>query len=160
MAAWVTKMDQRVYRAENEALEGRIGRFTSFSQVESWVTDVVADPRWCEELAARWGVEAPLEVAVVRRSRSARFSAAEMARPVIHLRDGSWDRLTILHELAHLASRDPDGHGPLFCSVELDLIRWFCGYHAYGALRSAFEAAGVASAAIGAQRIGSAAARS
>ena len=143
MAAWVTEADQRVYQAEHDALHDSIGRFTRFERVESWVTEVIGDPRWSEGLAARWSIDPPLEVALVRRSRSATFSAAELARPVVHLRDGSWDRLTILHELAHLASRDPDGHGPLFCSVELDLVRWFCGYHAYGALCSAFEAAGV-----------------
>lgn len=167
--AWVTDSDERVYQAERVALEGEVGAFARFAQVEAWVSVILGDPRWVEELPARWSVDPPLQVAVLRRSRSATFSAAEMERPVIHLRDGSWDRLTILHELAHLASSDPSGHGPQFCAVELDLVRWFCGYHAYGALRSAFADGGVAVASsateasvteASGQRSGSAAARS
>jgi len=157
----VTDADERVYQAERLALEGQVGRFSRFVQVEAWIGEILRDPRWIEELPARWSVDPPLEVAVLRRSRSATFSAAELDRPVIHLRDGSWDRLTIVHELAHLASSDPSGHGAQFCAIELDLVRWFCGYHAYGALRSAFADGGVTvqAPALG-QRRGSAAARS
>lgn len=143
MAGYVSEADERVYRAEHEALDAEVGRFTRFAAVERFVASVTTDSRWVDDLGTRWRVTPPMEVVVVRRSRSATFSAAEFARPVIHLRDGSWDRLTILHELAHLASRDPESHGPLFCGVELDLVRWFVGFHAYGALRSGFDQGGI-----------------
>lgn len=136
-------LDGLVYQAESEAVEPDVGRFPRFVEVQAFVDGVLCDDRWRDELGSRWGVTPPLEVVLLRRSRSATFSAAEHDRPVIHLRDGSWDRLTILHELAHLAARDPEHHGALFCGVELDLVRWFIGFQAYGALRTRFDELGV-----------------
>jgi putative metallohydrolase (TIGR04338 family) len=136
-------LDALVYQAEAEAVEPDVGRFSRFVEVESFVDGVLTDLRWRDGLESRWSLTPPLEVVLLRRSRSATFSAAEHHRPVIHLRDGSWDRLTILHELAHLAALDPEHHGALFCGVELDLVRWFIGFQAYGALRTRFDELGV-----------------
>ena len=82
----------------------------------------------------------------------------------IHLRDGSWNALTVLHELAHLVVHaDPPAaaavlgpghhtdadtafadHGPVFVATELALVRDHCGFPAYAALRSSFMNHGVA----------------
>jgi putative metallohydrolase (TIGR04338 family) len=90
--------------------------------------------------------EAPVEIEVVRRSRSARYSAAEPTRGVIHIRDGSWDASTVLHELAHLAvgdDEDIEPHGERFVGTMLELVRAFLGFDAYGALRTELDRRGV-----------------
>ena len=126
-----------VYDAEH-LVSPTVGRFATFAALKSFVSQVVADDRWTDELARRWVALTPHEVVVVRRSRSATFSAAEEQRPVIHIVDGQWDRITVLHELAHLVARDPWSHGPRFCGVELDLVRWWCGIDAWAELSAAF----------------------
>ncbi len=135
-----------VYAAE-QTVSPTVGRFATFAALEGFVDVVVADDRWADQLSRRWVAVTPHEVAVVRRSRTATFSAAEDQRPVIHIVDGQWDRITVLHELAHLVARDPASHGPRFCGVELDLVRWWCGFDAWAALTAAFASSGVSVAA-------------
>lgn len=135
-----------VYRAEHQALPDGGRRFARFAELEAWVEQVVLGPRW-EALFP----EAPLEVAVLRRSRSATFSAAHVTpegdAAAIWIRDGSWDAATVVHELAHVAAGtapDPTGpHGRRFATALLRLWRELLGVHAYGALRSALDDQGV-----------------
>jgi putative metallohydrolase (TIGR04338 family) len=137
---------EAVYRAEHAALPDGGRRFTRFATLEAWVEQVVLGPRW-EALFP----DAPLEVAVLRRSRSATFSAAHVTpegdAAAIWIRDESWDAATVVHELAHVAagpSPDPTGpHGRRFATTLLRLWRELLGLHAYGALRSAFDDQGV-----------------
>ena len=135
-----------VYRAEHQALPDGGRHFARFAELEAWVERVVLGPRW-EAMFP----EAPLEVAVLRRSRSATFSAAHVTpsgdAAAIWIRDGSWDAATVVHELAHVAAGghpDPSGpHGRRFATALLRLWRELMGVHAYGALRSALEDQGV-----------------
>ncbi len=135
-----------VYRAEHDALPDGGRRFRRFSELEAWVEQVVLGPAW-EALFP----DAPLEVAVLRRSRGATFSAAHVTpdgdAAAVWIRDGSWDAATVVHELAHVAagpSPDPTGpHGSRFATALLRLWRELLGVHAYGALRSALEVHGV-----------------
>ena len=134
-----------VYRAEHEALPDGGRRFRRFAELEAWVEWVVLGPMW----EARFP-EAPLEVAVLRRSRGATFSAAHVTpdgdAAAVWIRDGSWDAVTVVHELAHVAAgraHDPTGpHGARFTTALLQLWRELLGVHAYGALRSALDAQG------------------
>ena len=68
-------------------------------------------------------------------------------QPAIWLRDGSWDLVTIVHELAHVATGElPPGssaHGAEFATTLLACWRELLGVQAYGALRSALTANGV-----------------
>lgn len=135
----------RVYSAENDAAPDGGRHFTRFTHVEAMIDSVVTSPWWDETFP-----HAPIEVVVMRRSRGATFSAATVDRAAeaaaVWIRDGSWDLVTILHELAHVASRgeDPTGpHGQMFAADLCELWRRFMGFHAYGALRSALEAHGV-----------------
>ncbi len=133
---------ERVYASEDLTLaHGRT--FRRFAEVEAYLADVVSDPWWIDDLGERWGVAPPLDVTLVRRSRSARSSAAEVGRPVIHLRDGHWTAAVLLHELAHLVARDPEPHGPIFCGVLCDLVGRHMGFPASVELRAALVAAGV-----------------
>lgn len=100
---------------------------------------MIADDQWTSAFP-----NAPLSVEVHRRSRSASASLAAPSLCAIAIREGSWDLPTVLHELAHLAAPLDDLHGPDFCAALLVLVRDHCGFHAYGALRSAFREGGVA----------------
>lgn len=133
----------RLYVAEHEALPDGGRRFRRFDEIERWVHQVVLGPWWEREFPA-----APLEVDVLRRSRGATFSAArvdeEHEGAAIWIRDGSWDQVTVVHELAHVAtgrSTPPlDGaHGAEFATTLLRCWRELLGVQAYGALRSALD---------------------
>lgn len=135
-----------LYAAEAAALPDGGRRFTRFAQVEAYVAQVVIGAWWEQTFPA-----APLEVDVERRSRSATFSAAHVTPDgtagVIWVRDGSWDLVTVVHELAHvaLAGVEPtDGpHGVAFAEALLACWRELCGVAAYGALRSEMAARGI-----------------
>jgi putative metallohydrolase (TIGR04338 family) len=133
-----------VYQAEHVALDGVGPRFARWTDVVAYVDSLTTDARWTDVFPS-----APVEVVVERRSRSARYSAADVAHGVIHIRDGSWDAATVLHELAHLAVGDDldDGveepHGERFVGTMLELVRSFLGFDAYGALRAELDRRGV-----------------
>jgi putative metallohydrolase (TIGR04338 family) len=144
-----------LYAAEDAALPGGSRRFTRFEHLERYVHDVVLGPWW-----ERTFPDAPVEVDVLRRSRSATFSAAHVApdagAAVVWIRDGSWDLVTVVHELAHVATGSPPGpqqehggrqahgaHGERFATTLLICWRELLGVQAYGALRSGFDDHGV-----------------
>lgn len=135
-----------LYRAEHEASPDGGRRFTRFAHLEQYVTSVVTGPWWAHSFP-----DAPIELDVLRRSRNATFSAAHVdafgSAAAMWIRDGSWDLVTVVHELAHVAvGRDvgPDGpHGAAFATALLRCWRECCGVAAYGALRSALDANGV-----------------
>jgi len=119
---------------------GLVGRrLRRWTEVQAFLEGVLTDPSYLDAFP-----DAPLDVHLDRRSRSATASVAVPAQRTILIRDGSWNALTLLHELAHLVSPDPEPHGPDFTATELLLIRRFCGFDAYATLRSAFVDAGVA----------------
>jgi putative metallohydrolase (TIGR04338 family) len=129
-----------VYAAEHVALDDVGPRFARWSDVVAFVDALTTDTRWTDVFP-----DAPIEVEVVRRSRSARYSAADPSHGVIHIRDGSWDAATVLHELAHLAvgvDDDTDPHGERFVGTMLELVRTFLGFDAYGALRTQLDRRG------------------
>jgi putative metallohydrolase (TIGR04338 family) len=123
---------ERLYAAEAEALAEVGPRFTRWDELVAWVDSVTTDPRWIDGFH-----DAPIAVEVVRRTSSARYSVAEPEAGAIHIRAGSWDAPTVLHELAHLAVGAVDEpHGARFCGVLLDLVRMWCGVDAWAALRT------------------------
>lgn len=134
---------QALYAAEDSVL-GEIGpRLKRWTAVEEFLESVLADPAYLDLFP-----HAPLDISLQRRSRSATASLAVPGHSVIAIRDGSWNALTVLHELAHLIDHgaQPHGaqpHGPQFAAVELELVRQWCGFDAYVALRTAFAGHGV-----------------
>lgn len=136
---------EAVYRSEAEALADGGRRFARFTELSAFVQAVVMSTFWESTFPG-----APIEITLFRRSRGATFSAATVdgreATAAVWIRDGSWDLVTVLHELAHVAAGtgDPSGpHGATFVDALLRLWREYLGFHAYGALRSALLARGV-----------------
>lgn len=140
-----------VYAAEDDALPGGGRRFTRFADLEAFIHAAMRDEWWEREFP-----EAPVSADVHRRSRSATFSAAHVTDDgwdaIIWIRDGSWDAVTVVHELAHVAAgswRQPGrwtleaGHGDRFVGALCRLWRRHLGLHAYGALRVALLERGV-----------------
>ncbi|HPB44707.1 MAG: hypothetical protein M9952_01340 [Microthrixaceae bacterium] len=131
-----------VYHAEDSVIDQIGPRLRRWREVESFVESVLISPGYLDAFP-----DAPLDVALERRSRSARSSLAVAGGDIILIRDGSWNALTVLHELAHLvvATTVPQSepHGPAFVSTELELVRLRCGFDQYGSLRAAFQSAGV-----------------
>lgn len=142
-----------VYEAEDTALPDGGRRFVRFAELTEWVRSAIADPWWEATFPG-----APVEVDVMRRSRGSTFSAAHVDRradaAVIWVREGSWNAVTVVHELAHVATprtsalrtataRTAEPHGAEYVGALLGLWRRHLGLHAYGALRSALAARGV-----------------
>lgn len=135
---------ERLYAAEHQALPDGGRRFRRFAELEGWVESVVLGPWWESTFPA-----APLEVTVLRRSSGATFSAARVEgdEAAVWIRDGSWDVVTVVHELAHVAVGSDPGpggaHGASFATTLLICWRTLIGVQAYGALRSTLERNGV-----------------
>ncbi len=135
---------ERLYAAELQALPDGGRRFRRFAELERWVESVVLGPWWESTFPT-----APLEVAVLRRSKGATFSAARVEgdEAAVWIRDGSWDGVTVVHELAHVAVGSDPGpggaHGPTFATALLVCWRELIGVQSYGALRSTLERNGV-----------------
>lgn len=128
-----------VYAAEDALLADIGRRFRRWTEVEAFVESVLASPAYL-----RLFPDAPLDVALARRSRNATASLALPAHATLLIRDGSWNVLTLLHELAHLIALGDQPHGPDFVATELALVREFCSFDDYVALRTSFEAHTVA----------------
>lgn len=118
-------------------------RLRRWREVETFVESVLGDPAYLDLFP-----DAPLDVVLDRRSRSATASVALPQRNTILIRDGSWNVVTILHELAHLVAPGDPSHGSTFAATELALVRRFCGFDDYAALRSSFVDHGVDIAAV------------
>ncbi|MCZ7628339.1 MAG: SprT-like domain-containing protein [Microthrixaceae bacterium] len=120
----MTDAAHQVILAEENAIAAfPIRRFRRFAHIEAYVQQLVTHPWW----SARFP-DAPLEIVLQRRSRSATYSAAGCSgagewidatmvdRPgFIWLIDGhGWGLETVLHEFAHLAAGPATGHGAEF----------------------------------------------
>ncbi len=130
---------EAVRTAEDEATsQVALRRFRTFRELEAYVQSVVLSRWWSECFPA-----APLEVEVVRRGRSATFSAAEQPASgfaVVHIVDGrGWGLETVLHELAHLAAGVRAGHGERFTRALRSLWRHEAGVEAWAAIEAALE---------------------
>jgi putative metallohydrolase (TIGR04338 family) len=138
-----------LYRAESAAQPDGGRRFRRFTELQDYVLGATGDPFWEQRFP-----DAPVQVDVLRRSRGATFSAAHVDPDgwdaVIWIRDGSWNLVTVVHELAHVAvggrsgrSADEPAHGPRFAAALADLWRHHLGVQSYGALLGAFDDQGV-----------------
>lgn len=132
-----------VYRAEDASLGDLGPDLRRWTDVITFVHGVITAPQWAEAEPPL-----PLDVAVERRSRSARYAAAHYPSATIWIPDGQWTAITVVHELAHLAAPGAEPHGARFAGTELWLVRWVLGIEAFVALAAAFDAEGVITAPV------------
>lgn len=147
-----------LYQAEDSVDQSGLRQYRRFTEVEDAISEIVLSSWW-----ERTFPEAPVDVQVFRRSRSARFSAAQTRvdedAAAVLIRDGSWDLVTVLHELAHIATvgivahsgsrlrqqaLESDPHNAEYVGVLLLFWQEWAGFHNYGAFRSVLDVHGVA----------------
>jgi putative metallohydrolase (TIGR04338 family) len=130
----------QVYAAEADAADlFAPRRFTRFAQVVDFAESVVESEFWDEN----WP-HAPTHLIVERRSRNATASLAgrQGDTAVVWLIDSlHWDVMSVLHELAHVAT-DSD-HDHRFRAALLGLVRRFVGIEAFAALNAAYKRRGL-----------------
>lgn len=133
-----------VYAAEaRAAAEAGLRRYRTFAELCAHVEAIVCSEWWDTTFP-----DAPVDVEVARRSRTATFSAAcrsdDGDAAVIAIVDGHhWDAQVVLHELAHLAAGRGAAHGKRFRRALVELWRHEAGIVAATCLRSEFTAAGL-----------------
>jgi putative metallohydrolase (TIGR04338 family) len=127
-----------LYAAEDRVAASIGPRLIRWAQVEEFVAAALALDEVTETFPSLSdGVD------VGRRSHRATASLAIWEDREMLIRDGSWNAVTVCHELAHLAAPFDAAHGPTFVATELELVRLCCGIEAAVELREAFVAAGV-----------------
>ena len=80
-------------------------------------------------------------VNVETRSPSARFAVATGETIAIPNNPDHRSIVTVLHELAHIATASADGHGPIFRSAFIKLVRKEMGFYAAVELEQAYRKA-------------------
>ena len=116
-----------VYAAEDAAAEAfPPRRYRTFAELRSHVEAIVCSDWWADSFP-----DAPIEVHVERRSRTATFSAAcrRDGAGILWFVDGEhWTAGAVCHELAHIASGS--GHDDRFWLALVALWRRECGFTA------------------------------
>lgn len=119
-----------VYNAEGASrLHSTSRRFANIAEAEAYAFDIMH------------AEGAPLDLLRgVHRTRTV-YSYYRCSSRTISLSSSSHlSAYTLLHELAHvLTDRTLPAHGTAFCSTLLGLVRRHLGFHAYGALKAAFD---------------------
>lgn len=135
MEATVKSLPEAVYKAEAESLDRVARKFPTFSEVEGFVEEVLESEWWQNTFPT-----APIRVIVEKRSSSARFALATSGG-VIAIPNSPSGRTTstVLHELAHTATDRVDGHGPIYRSAMLKLVRHYMGFYAYVNLEHSYS---------------------
>lgn len=120
-------LPEAVYSAEHAVLHPITRKFDTMAEVREFVTDLTLSDWWTEQFPA-----AHTGIAVETRSSSAVFALGHGERGVVSLPNNPFGRslCTVLHELAHVATVEADGHGPIFRSAMIKLVRREMGFYA------------------------------
>lgn len=127
MAQSATKsLPEACYRAE-AFLQPVARRFSTMQEVRDYVMDLTSSDWWIESFPAAF-----VSIEVETRSSSARWSLALKDGTTIAIANNPRHRTlaVILHELAHVATVSADGHGPIFRSAMIKLVRREMGVYA------------------------------
>jgi putative metallohydrolase (TIGR04338 family) len=131
----MSNYDDHVYEAERAMhVQGYSERL---SDPQAFL-DYVVGTRWFQH---RWP-KRKLQVIEVRDSTRTVSAWADISLNVIYLPPWACNTLTLLHELAHVATGKLD-HGPGFAAAHLSLVRRFMGAEAGQRYRHALLAFGV-----------------
>ncbi len=128
--------EEHLYTAEEMLREKWGKRFRTVSEVEKYLEGIIGVPDFREKFCHCKGF-------CVFDGRGSQLARGRFVNGEFHLTLPRWARveLIILHELAHCLSWD--GHGPVFCSYYLKLVRRFMGEEMYVELRDWFDDFGV-----------------
>ena len=119
-------MPDAVYRAEDTVLAPVARRFPTMAELRHYVIELTLSDWWQEQFPA-----AQVGIAVEERSSSARFSlAVDSSHIAIANAPHHRTIAVVLHELAHVATVSADGHGPIFRSAMIKLVRREMGIYA------------------------------
>jgi putative metallohydrolase (TIGR04338 family) len=124
---------KRLYDAENHVFEGRV--WDSLLAAQQYVDELVASP-W-------WQVHFPSVRCVLLFDRRGKYAQAQRGVDGGAIQLPRWARtpLTLMHELAHLASPPATvGHGPAFAGIYLLLVRHCMGERVAARLEYLFSA--------------------
>lgn len=130
----VKSLPEAVYQAEDLSLSDITRQFPRFVDVERFVESVTTSEWWSTNFPT-----APIKVFVEQRSNSARFAVATKHAVAIPNSQTGRTTATVLHELAHVATHSVDGHGPIFRSAMLKLVRHYMGFNAFVDLETAYR---------------------
>jgi len=134
----VLSLPEAVYRAEDRTILSSARRFRTVREMEFWIEEVTTSDFWYSTFP-----QAPDHVEVEIRSGSAQFSLAHSNRVVgvVAIANNSEHRnmAVVLHELAHVATRNADGHGPIFKNALLKMVRHYMGFYSYVDLENAYR---------------------
>lgn len=133
----VLSLPEAVYGAESAALGPVTRRFPTMAEVQSYVETLTSTDWWDETFPAARGRRPVVEA----RSSSATFSVCSGDVLAIANRPQHRTAATVLHELAHFATDCADGHGPIFRTAMLKLVRREMGFPAYVELEQAYRLA-------------------
>jgi len=114
-----------LYRAEDNVAAHIGPTWRRWSDVEAALDAILRSDSYRELFP-----DSPTELLLARRSRSARASFAQRETGTIAIRDGSWNAITLLHELAHIVTSAGPPHGRAFVDNEVALVRDVCGFEA------------------------------
>lgn len=125
MTAGTKSLPDACYTAEGTVLQPVARRFNTMRELEAFVTDLTTSDWWIENFPA-----AVVGVQVEARSSTARFSLSHGEWISIANNPMHRTMATVLHELAHAATANADGHGPIFRSAMIKLVRKEMGFYA------------------------------
>lgn len=102
-------------------------KFATMAEVREYVASLTTSDWWESQFPA-----AHLNIEVEARSSSATFALGHGKAGRVSLPNNPFGRslCTILHELAHVATIQADGHGPIFRSAMIKLVRREMGFYA------------------------------
>lgn len=123
----VRSLPEAVYGAEHAVLSPVTRKFATMAEVRDYVSALTTSDWWEREFPA-----AHLNIEVEARSSSARFALGHGEAGLVSLPNNPFGRslCTILHELAHVGTVCADGHGPIFRTALIKLVRREMGFYA------------------------------
>lgn len=128
------RQQEQVYAAE-AALRSHGRRFKDVRAIQAYLDTLTGSDWWIDRYPTTPRV-------LASRMSSKRWAGVASAKdPHITIAYGSAEEAVVLHEVAHVLTPTEE-HSPVFCFTLLDLVRENMGFHAYGALLSAFRSAG------------------
>ena len=129
-------LPELVYGVETAVLRPVGRKFRTMKELITYVTCLTTSDWWIESFP-----KATVGVHVEIRSPSAVFGIATGETIAIPNNPDHRAIVSVLHELAHIATNNGDGHGPLWRAAFIKLVRKEMGFYAAIELEQAYREA-------------------